>query len=49
MSERLRSVHLLQLKYYPLRLQRNVKRKDEHHPKYRVSAREWGFLRPKIV
>jgi hypothetical protein len=49
MNERLRSVHLLQLRYYPLRLQCNVNRKDEHHPKYQVSAREWGFLLTKIV
>jgi hypothetical protein len=42
MSERISPVYLLQLKYYPLRLQCNVNRKDEHQPKYLVSAREWG-------
>lgn len=47
MIERPSPVHLLQLKYYPLRLQCNVNRKVEHHPKYHVSAREWGFLRKK--
>lgn len=42
MSERISPVYLLQLKYYPLCLQCNVNRKDEHQPKYLVSAREWG-------
>jgi hypothetical protein len=48
MSERLGLVHLLQLIYYQIRLQCNVNRKDEHQPKYHVSAREWGFYVQKL-
>jgi len=48
MSERLGPVHLLQLIYYPLRLQCNVNKKDENRPKYHVSTREWGFYVQKL-